>query len=47
MSDRTTFIRTGGWVGIFSGVAILVSGLIAVITSSISRPDNPSEVAIL
>jgi len=45
MSDRTTFIRTGGWLGILSGVAILLSSLITVITSSIARPEGPSEVA--
>lgn len=45
MSDRSTFIRTGGWVGILSGVAILVSSLTTFVTASIARPENPSEVA--
>lgn len=45
MSETRTFIRTGGWVGILSGVAILVSSLTTAITASIARPDDPSEVA--
>jgi hypothetical protein len=45
MNERRTFIRTGGWVGILSGLAILVSSLTTAITSSIARPDDSSEVA--
>jgi hypothetical protein len=45
MSDTHTFIRTGGWAGILSGTAILVSSLTTIITSSISRPEDASEVA--
>ena len=45
MSEQRTFIRTGGWVGVLSGLAILVSSLTTAITSSIARPENPSELA--
>jgi len=44
MNDRRTFIRAGGWLGIFSGIAILVSSLTTAITSSTARPENPSEI---
>jgi len=45
MSSTHTFIPTGGWAGILSGTAVLVSSLTTVITSSIVRPEDPSEVA--
>jgi len=45
VSDKHILIRTGGWVGILSGVAILLSSLATAITGSIARPDDPSELA--
>jgi len=45
MNEQRTFIRTGGWLGMLSGLAILVSSLTTAITSSIARPEDPSEVA--
>jgi hypothetical protein len=45
VSDRSAFIRTGGWLGIFSGIAILISSLTTAITSSTPRPEDPSEMA--
>jgi hypothetical protein len=44
MTERQTFIRVGGWLGIFSGLAILISSLTTAITSSFARPEDPSEV---
>ncbi len=43
-SRTKAFVRTGGLVGIASGVAILLSSLSTFITSSIAIPDGPSDL---
>ncbi len=44
-SRTKAFVRTGGLVGIASGVAILLSSLSTFVTSSIAIPDGPSDLA--
>lgn len=45
MTDKRTFIRTGGLVGLASGIAILASSLSTFVTASVARPDGPSDLA--
>lgn len=45
MKDTRQFIRTGGFLGIASGVAIVLSALSTTITAGVARPDNASELA--
>ena len=45
MKDTQQFIRTGGLLGIASGVAIVLSAFSTAITAGVARPDNPGELA--
>jgi len=44
MNDTRVFIKSGGLLGVASGIAILLSSLMTFVTASVARPDVPSEL---
>jgi hypothetical protein len=45
VNDTHRYVRIGGLAGIASGIAILLSSLMTLVTASVARPDAPAEMA--